>query len=222
MARAVFLIQILLFFGGRCNRYFWDIRLKINRLPNFNMLFQLVLTKCFKSELFSLITDQLMQKAYPLANLDTSQNAITLNSPQLSIPWWPLMSALGFCYKLLPKMIFVFQCPQTFFKNLSWETRKSETILAIRQNVTQTFSTKRLKNNVQCRRSCWSGRSVRKTLPEKRKCKLVVTQFNNNLTSAHLKSLQISNQQNKTARKVLPEPGTYNKGGIFQEKMCEK
>ena len=37
---------------GRCNRYFWDIRLKIDRLPNFLMLFQLVLTNCFKSELF--------------------------------------------------------------------------------------------------------------------------------------------------------------------------
>ena len=126
------------------------------------------------------------------------------------------------CYKLLPKMIFVFQCPQTFFKNLPWETRKSETILAIRQNVAQTFSTKRLKNNVQCRRSCRSGRSVRKTLPEKRKCKLAVTKFNNNLTSAHLTTLQISNQQNKTARKVLLKPGTYNKDGIFEEKMCEK
>ena len=51
----VFLIQILLTFGGRwaCNRYFWDIRLKIFRLPNFNMLLQLVLTKFFKSERFS-------------------------------------------------------------------------------------------------------------------------------------------------------------------------
>ena len=42
----------LLIFGGHCNRYFWDVRLKIDRLPNFNMFFQLVLTKCFKSELF--------------------------------------------------------------------------------------------------------------------------------------------------------------------------
>ena len=52
-AKVVFLIQILLTFGVRCNRYFWEIRLKILRSPNFNMLFQLVLTKCFKSELFS-------------------------------------------------------------------------------------------------------------------------------------------------------------------------
>ena len=53
VAKVVFLLQIRLIFGGRCNRYFWDIRLKIDRLPNFNMLFQLVLTKFFKSELFS-------------------------------------------------------------------------------------------------------------------------------------------------------------------------
>ena len=52
MAKVVFLIQMLLTFGGRCNRYFWDMRLKILGLPNFNMLFQLVLTKLFKSELF--------------------------------------------------------------------------------------------------------------------------------------------------------------------------
>ena len=31
----------------------WDMRLKIYMLPNFNMLFQLVLTNFFKSELFS-------------------------------------------------------------------------------------------------------------------------------------------------------------------------
>ena len=53
MTKVVFLIQILLTFGGGCNRYFWNIRLKILRLPNFNMLFQLVLTKLFKSEVFS-------------------------------------------------------------------------------------------------------------------------------------------------------------------------
>ena len=39
-------------FRGSCNRYYWCIRLKILRLPNFNMLFQLVLTKFFISELF--------------------------------------------------------------------------------------------------------------------------------------------------------------------------
>ena len=53
VAKVVFLKQMLLTFGGRYNRYFWDIRLNILRLTNFNMLFQLVLTKFFKSELFS-------------------------------------------------------------------------------------------------------------------------------------------------------------------------
>ena len=46
------LFFILLNFGGRCNRYFWDIRLKISNVPNFNMLSQLVLTKCFKANYF--------------------------------------------------------------------------------------------------------------------------------------------------------------------------
>ena len=45
--------KMLPIFGGRCNRYFWDIRPKILRLPNFNMLFQFVLAKLFKSERFS-------------------------------------------------------------------------------------------------------------------------------------------------------------------------
>ena len=53
MAKVGFLIQMLLTFGGRCNRHFWDIRLKILRLPIFNLLFQLVLTKVFRGELFS-------------------------------------------------------------------------------------------------------------------------------------------------------------------------
>ena len=45
--------MFFLTFSGRSNRYFWDIRLKILMLPNFNMLFQLVPTEFFKSELFS-------------------------------------------------------------------------------------------------------------------------------------------------------------------------
>ena len=51
VAKVVFLIQMLPTFGSRCNRSFWDIRLKILRLPIFNVLFQLVITKCFKREL---------------------------------------------------------------------------------------------------------------------------------------------------------------------------
>ena len=52
------------------NRCFWSIRLRIYRLPNFNMLFQFLLTKLFKSELFSClqkvdhVTNILLQKAY--------------------------------------------------------------------------------------------------------------------------------------------------------------
>ena len=46
-------IQMLQTFGGRGNRYFWDIRLKILRIAIFNLLFQLVLRKVFKSELCS-------------------------------------------------------------------------------------------------------------------------------------------------------------------------
>ena len=44
VAKVVFFIQMLLTFSSRYKRYF---------LPYFNALFQLVRTKCFKSELFS-------------------------------------------------------------------------------------------------------------------------------------------------------------------------
>ena len=50
VATVVFAIQILLIFGC-CNRYFWDIQLKIYRLPNAIMLFHFPLTKFSKSEL---------------------------------------------------------------------------------------------------------------------------------------------------------------------------
>ena len=46
MAKVVFLIQMLPTLGGRCNRYFWDIRLKILKLSNFNMLF-LSFPRCY-------------------------------------------------------------------------------------------------------------------------------------------------------------------------------
>ena len=67
--KVVFLIQMFLTFGGRRNRYFWDIRLKILRLPNFNMLIQFVPAKFFKSELFSRLSKvdhvtTIMQIAY--------------------------------------------------------------------------------------------------------------------------------------------------------------
>ena len=52
MAKVVFLIQMLQTFGGRYNRYFRDIRLKILRLANFKMLVQLVLTNFSKANCF--------------------------------------------------------------------------------------------------------------------------------------------------------------------------
>ena len=63
VAKVVFPIQIFLIFGRRCNCYFWDIWLKIYRLPNFNMHFQLVLTKCSKIKLFSCL-----RKVDPMIN----------------------------------------------------------------------------------------------------------------------------------------------------------
>ena len=48
-----FSYKSLWFLAAVADRYFWDIRLKILRLPNFIMLFQLVLTTFSKSELFS-------------------------------------------------------------------------------------------------------------------------------------------------------------------------
>ena len=60
-------------FGCRCNRCFWDIRLKMLRLPEFNMLFQPVLTKFFlKMNCFrvyrKLITWSSHARAYSSAN----------------------------------------------------------------------------------------------------------------------------------------------------------
>ena len=69
--KLLLLIQIIMLptFGGLCNRYFWDIRLKMLRLLNFKMVFQLVLRKFFKSEVFFVFTeswsrDQVTQRAY--------------------------------------------------------------------------------------------------------------------------------------------------------------
>ena len=77
MAKVIFLIQMLLTSCGRCNCIFWDIRLKILRLPNINMLFQRVLTRFFKSELFSCLpkVDQVttvMQRAYCLIFVESN------------------------------------------------------------------------------------------------------------------------------------------------------
>ena len=79
VAKVVCLIQILLTFGGCCNSFFWDIWLKILTLPNFDMLFQLVLTKFFKSELFSCLPKvdhviTVMQRTYSTPTVITRLN----------------------------------------------------------------------------------------------------------------------------------------------------
>ena len=50
--KSFFLKQMLPTFGSRCKRYFWDIGLKILSLPNFNMLFELVLANFSKVNCF--------------------------------------------------------------------------------------------------------------------------------------------------------------------------
>ena len=70
MAKFVYLKQMFPTFGGRCNRYFWDIQLKLLRLPNFNMLLQPVQDIFQKWTVFvfteSWSRDQVMQRAYYL------------------------------------------------------------------------------------------------------------------------------------------------------------
>ena len=83
VAKVVFLIQILLIFGGCCNHYFWGVWPKINRLPNFNMLFLRVLTKFIKSidnrktmwrHIFPLCWNRSRQPvSYPVFLLSTSK-----------------------------------------------------------------------------------------------------------------------------------------------------
>ena len=69
VAKVVFLnLQILPIFGGRCNRYLWDRRLKIDRLPNFNTL-SAPANKILQKRAVIVFTeswsrDRLMQKAY--------------------------------------------------------------------------------------------------------------------------------------------------------------
>ena len=58
--------------------YFWHIRLKVYRLPNFNMLFQFLWTKFSKSELLDQLQDQLLQKAYPKQEYKCGQFYLSL------------------------------------------------------------------------------------------------------------------------------------------------
>ena len=53
VAKVVFLIQMFLSAAVAIATFEFNIRLKILRSTNFNMLFQVMLTEFFKSELFS-------------------------------------------------------------------------------------------------------------------------------------------------------------------------
>ena len=59
-------IQILLIFGGRCNRYFWDIRLKIYLIliRSFSSASKIIQARTFFLGKESWSRDQLLQKAY--------------------------------------------------------------------------------------------------------------------------------------------------------------
>ena len=72
-----------------CNRYFWDLSLKIYSLATFNMLFQFVRTKFFKSKLLACLPEswsrgQLMQKAYYNWTAEVHKNQSSLISPSCS------------------------------------------------------------------------------------------------------------------------------------------
>ena len=66
--KLLYLIQMLPTFGSHCNRYFLDLRLKILRLPYFNMLFQLCQQNLQKWTVFvftkSWSRDQVLQRAH--------------------------------------------------------------------------------------------------------------------------------------------------------------
>ena len=58
----------------------WDIQFKIYRLPNFNMLFQLLLTKFFKSKLFSKLT-----KLFDASQIDVFDLLIKVRLFQINV-----------------------------------------------------------------------------------------------------------------------------------------
>ena len=69
MAKAVYLIQMLPTFSGHCNRYFWDIRLEILRLPVPYFTLSACANKIFQKWIVFVFTeswsrDQVMQRAY--------------------------------------------------------------------------------------------------------------------------------------------------------------
>ena len=90
--KLLLLIQMLPTFGGLCNRCFWDIRLKMLRYLNFNMVFQLVLRKFFKSELFLCLpkVDQVIKSSKEPTGDKSFKNNPTLIKRERNLmrDWW--------------------------------------------------------------------------------------------------------------------------------------
>ena len=79
-------LRILLILDGRCDRYFWDIRLKIYRLPNVNMLFQFLVTKFFKSEKTYLLSNLKFPAADFRDEQPTNTSRVFVSSTQMIKP----------------------------------------------------------------------------------------------------------------------------------------
>ena len=128
MAKVVFLIQMLPTFGGRCNCYFWDIWLKIRRLPNFNMLFKLVVTKIFKVNCFrvdrKLITWSSHAKSLIHSKLINIQNS--------TMPLEFLKSATLLCQSTNEKEDYLVSWGDMYNTDYTlWVTSKKTTLLII-------------------------------------------------------------------------------------------
>ena len=95
------LIQILLLFGGRYNRPFSEIRVKIHNLLNFNMLFQFQLSQLSKSELFSCL-----QKVDHVTNY--------CKRPRLALSGHPGLRWLQ-PHRTLERGAFIFPCLNSLF-----------------------------------------------------------------------------------------------------------
>ena len=90
LARVCFSLTIFLIFGGRCNRFFWEIRLKIYRWLNFNNnALSLPANRIFQKQTVfvfteSLSRDRLLQKAYCVPAANTS---VHVQGKRKYVPW---------------------------------------------------------------------------------------------------------------------------------------
>ena len=98
--KVVFLIQMFLTFGGRYNRYIWDTRMKLLRLLNFNMLFQLENWTVFVfTENRS--RDQVMKRAHWLPGAGWSRSMFVFKWLAM---WYRLEKSLQITSTLLNKI----------------------------------------------------------------------------------------------------------------------